>query len=111
MNTTLQELGITSGDVILEISYLLAAILFIVGLKFMSHPETAKKGNLWAAVGMGLAMVTTLFLHRNDHGEGISLNNGILVVASIIVGSMILVHTPTYLQVLPAGRRLRGCLI
>ena len=89
MNTTLQDLGVTTGDVILEISYLLAAILFIIGLKFMSHPETARKGNFWAAVGMGLAMVTTLFLHRNDHGEGISLNNGILVVASIIVPIML----------------------
>lgn len=80
---------IQTGDVILEISYLLAAILFIIGLKFMSHPESARKGNFWAAVGMGLAMVTTLFLHRNDNGQGISLNNGILVVASIIVGSII----------------------
>ena len=88
MNTTLQEIGVTPGDVILEISYLLAAVLFIIGLKFMSHPETARKGNLWAAVGMGLAMVTTLFLHRNDHGESISLYNGILVVVSIIVGSI-----------------------
>ena len=89
MNTTLQEIGVTTGDVLLELSYLIAAVLFIVGLKFMSHPETARKGNLWAAVGMGLAMVTTLFLHRNDHGQSISLYNGILVVVSIIVGSII----------------------
>lgn len=89
MNTTLQDLGVTSGDVILEISYLISAVLFIIGLKLMSHPETARKGNIWAATGMGLAMITTLFLHRNDHGQGISLSNGILVVISIIVGSII----------------------
>ena len=45
METTLQDLGITAGDVILEISYLVAAILFVIGLKLMSHPESAKKGN------------------------------------------------------------------
>jgi len=34
---------------ILEMSYLLASILFILGLKKLSHPDTARSGNLWAA--------------------------------------------------------------
>ncbi|PLW99133.1 MAG: NAD(P) transhydrogenase subunit beta [Marinilabiliales bacterium] len=89
METTLQELGITAGDVILEISYLVSAILFVIGLKLMSHPESAKKGNLWAAVGMGLAMVTTLFLHRGVSGQTISLINGIVIVSAIIFGGII----------------------
>ncbi len=65
MNTYIPQIGVTTGEVILEFSYLLAAILFVIGLKLMSHPESAKKGNLWAAIGMGLAMITTLFLHRD----------------------------------------------
>jgi len=89
METTLQDLGVTTGDVILEISYLLAAILFVIGLKLMSHPESAKRGNFWAALGMGLAMVTTLFLHRNDAGNSISLTNGLVVVAAILFGGII----------------------
>ncbi len=88
MNITLQDLGITSGDVILEISYLVAAVLFVYGLKLMSHPETAKKGNLWAAAGMGLAMVTTLFLHRDADGKTIGMTNALIVVAAIAVGSI-----------------------
>ena len=59
METTLYDLGVTAGDVFLEISYLLAAIFFVIGLKLMSHPESARKGNFWAGGGMGLAMVTT----------------------------------------------------
>lgn len=89
METTLQDLGVTAGDVILEFSYLVAAILFVIGLKLMSHPETAKRGNLWAAIGMGLAMITTLFLHRNPAGNGISLTNGIVIVASIVFGGIL----------------------
>ena len=41
---------------ILEISYLFASILFILGLKKLSHPDTARSGNLWAAAGMALAI-------------------------------------------------------
>ena len=89
MNTYIPQIGATTGEVILEFSYLVAAILFVIGLKLMSHPETAKKGNLWAAGGMGLAMVTTLFLHRNDAGETISLVNGIIVVVAIIFGGIL----------------------
>jgi NAD(P) transhydrogenase subunit beta len=81
---------IPAGDVILEFSYLVAAILFVVGLKLMSHPESAKRGNFWAATGMGLAMVTTLFLHRDGAtGDYISLTNGIVVVAAIVFGGII----------------------
>jgi len=89
MDMTLQDLGITTGDVILEISYLVSAILFVIGLKLMSHPESAKKGNTWAAIGMGLAMLTTLFLHRDASGQTISLINGIVIVAAIIFGAII----------------------
>jgi NAD(P) transhydrogenase subunit beta len=89
METTLQDLGVTTGDVFLEFSYLLAAILFVIGLKLMSHPESAKRGNLWAAIGMGLAMVTTLFLHRDASGSNISLTNGLVIVAAIVFGGII----------------------
>lgn len=89
MDTTLLSLGITASDVWLEISYLLAAILFVVGLKMMSHPESAKKGNIWAATGMGLAMITTLILHRDGHGHFIGLSNIGIIVIAILIGSII----------------------
>ena len=44
--------------------YLLAAVLFILGLKKMSHPRTAVRGNLMGALGMLLAVAVTL-LHQD----------------------------------------------
>src|SRR5437762_2214167 len=40
--------------------YLIATILFIFGLKGLSSPKTALRGNTFAMIGMGLAIVTTL---------------------------------------------------
>ena len=77
------------GQVILEYSYLLSAIMFVIGLKLQSHPETARKGNLWAAAGMILPMITTLILNKNAVGEGISMINAVAVILIIIAGSIV----------------------
>lgn len=47
-------------DLFIDISYLLAAVLFIIGLKRLSSPVTARSGNTLAAVGMLLAIIATL---------------------------------------------------
>ena len=44
----------------ISLSYLGATVLFILGLKFLSSPRTARTGNRLAAVGMFLATVATL---------------------------------------------------
>ena len=46
--------------VLIEISYLVASVLFILGLKRLSSPKTARSGNLLGALGMLLAVVATL---------------------------------------------------
>lgn len=51
---------------ILAISYLIASVTFIIGLKMLSHPATARRGNLIAAGGMALAIFATIFLYDND---------------------------------------------
>ncbi len=76
----------TTGGAILEFSYLIAAILFVLGLKYLSHPETARRGNFLAAAGMLLAMVTTLILHRDAQGNYIGWVNVIIIVVTILVG-------------------------
>lgn len=48
----------------IEFSYLLASILFILGLKGLSHPETAKRGMHLAEFGMLMAIVGTLMHHE-----------------------------------------------
>jgi len=49
---------------ILNIIYLIASVTFIMGLKMLSRPESARKGNLIAAAGMGVAIFGTVFLCR-----------------------------------------------
>ncbi len=71
---------------ILEISYLIASVTFILGLKMLSKPKTAKKGNFIAAIGMALAIIATILFHKQN-GEGIS-NLG-WIAGGIIVGSII----------------------
>ncbi|GIV61270.1 MAG: NAD(P) transhydrogenase subunit beta [Rhodothermaceae bacterium] len=48
---------------LIDIAYLVAAILFIFGLKRLQSPATARRGNQLAALGMLIAVVATLFLH------------------------------------------------
>ena len=43
-----------------DIAYLVSAILFIVGLKFLSNPKKARNGNQLAAIGMTFAVVASL---------------------------------------------------
>ena len=65
-------------DTLISASYLIAAVLFILGLRRMSSPKTARGGILWAGVGMVLATVATFF---HPH-----LSNLLLIVIAIVVG-------------------------
>ena len=71
---------------ILSISYLIASVTFIIGLKMLSHPATARKGNLIAAGGMTLAIAVTIFLYEED---GHRLGNYAWIFAAILIGSII----------------------
>src|ERR687894_2607197 len=65
----------------IEFTYLLAGILFILGLKGLSHPETAKRGMHLAEFGMLLAIVGTLL-----HFEIVSYE---LIIAGLVVGGLV----------------------
>ena len=79
---------ITNGDIILEFSYLLSAIFFVIGLKLLSNPESARRGNLWAASGMLLAMITTIVLHRDEQGSSIQVANLMIILGAIVLGGI-----------------------
>jgi len=64
---------------LVEISYFTAAVLFILGLKQMASPVTARRGIVWAGVGMVLATVIT-FVHPQVHG------NYLLMLLAIGIG-------------------------
>tara|TARA_R110001583_G_scaffold4351_2_gene25171 strand:+ start:5209 stop:6615 length:1407 start_codon:yes stop_codon:yes gene_type:complete len=73
-------------SITLSIIYLIATVTFVIGLKFLGHPETAKKGNFISATGMILAIIGTLFLHGF---ENVPLINYILIGAALLVGTII----------------------
>ena len=73
---------------ILTLCYILASITFIVGLKMLSHPESARKGNLVAAAGMTLAILGTIFLYRDgDVPDG--LHNYGWIFGGIAIGGIV----------------------
>jgi H+-translocating NAD(P) transhydrogenase subunit beta len=66
---------------LLEITYIIASVLFILGLKGLSHPESARRGMHLAEIGMLLAVIGTLL------GKGIVTWEWILI--GLVVGSAI----------------------
>src|SRR3979490_2548550 len=68
---------------LVQLSYLVAAALFILGLKRMSSPVTAVSGVRWAGLGMVLATVVTLGF------MGASSFNLMVVVGAILIGGIL----------------------
>lgn len=69
-----------SNDLI-NLAYLIAAVLFILGLKGLSHPRTAVRGNFLGALGMLIAIVVTLLDRRIVSFE--------VIIAGIVVGALV----------------------
>lgn len=72
-------------SITLSLIYLISTVTFVFGLKMLGHPETAKKGNFIAAVGMIIAIIGTIFLHDFE----VSMTNYILIGAALFVGSLL----------------------
>jgi NAD(P) transhydrogenase subunit beta len=72
---------------ILLLSYLIGSVTFIVGLKMLSHPDTARKGNLVAAAGMSIAILATIFLYRGEDGS--PLGNYGWIFGGLILGTLV----------------------
>lgn len=69
---------------ILDFLYLISIVFFVIGLKGLSHPETARKGNLLAATGMLLGIIITLFYPFEN-----SSNNYGWIAGGAVVGGVI----------------------
>jgi NAD(P) transhydrogenase subunit beta len=54
------------NESLLEICYLIASLTFVIGLKMMGNPKTARKGNLIGAAGMTVAILGTIVLHDGE---------------------------------------------
>ena len=70
----------------LELIYLIASVTYILGLKMLGHPETARRGNLIAAGGMTLAILGTLFLYQGEVPNFVYFLIGIAILLGILLG-------------------------
>jgi NAD(P) transhydrogenase subunit beta len=69
---------------LIDLLYLLAAALFIVGLRRLGSPRTARSGNTIAGVGMGIGLGATLLMPGFDFtGTGF-----VLIVVGVLVGTI-----------------------
>jgi len=76
------------GFNILTLCYLFASVTFIIGLKMLSNPATARRGNLLAALGMGIAILGTIFLYTSPETGG-KLGNRTWIFGGLLVGGII----------------------
>src|SRR6202789_1068513 len=65
------------------LAFLVAAVLFILALRGLSHPETSRQGNRFGVIGMAVAVIATL-AHHGMSGAGYGL-----IVLGIIIGGSI----------------------
>jgi NAD(P) transhydrogenase subunit beta len=72
---------------LINLFYLASSVLFILGLKGLSHPRTAVRGNLLGAFGMLLAVIAT-FLYRDPLGNSPAQAFG-MILAAVLVGSVL----------------------
>ncbi len=66
-----------------SLAYLVSAVLFILALRGLSSPVTARQGNLYGMIGMGIAVLATL-VHRGMSGIGL-----VIIAAAVIIGGAV----------------------
>lgn len=78
---------------LITLLYLIASVSFIQALKGLSHPTTSRRGNLFGMIGMGIAVVTTVFLVfklADQLAESASAWSGIgFIVLGLLVGGTV----------------------
>ena len=71
---------------LLTVIYLIGSITFILGLKMLSNPVSARKGNRLAGFGMMIAIAGTIFLYEHN---GEKLHNYIWIFSALVIGAVI----------------------
>jgi len=69
---------------LIPLLYIISGILFILALRGLSSPETARRGNLFGMVGMTIAIVTTLFVLEDK-----SFGTWGMIIIGIGIGALI----------------------
>src|SRR2546430_5356878 len=87
-------------DTAIQLAYLAASVLFILGLKGLSHPDTARRGMLLAELGMLMAIVGTLLKHEIVRYEWI--------IAGVAIGGAGAAGVPLWRAAAARPRQLPG---
>jgi NAD(P) transhydrogenase subunit beta len=95
-------------NVWISLAYLLAAVLFILGLRQLSGPKTAARGNQTAAVGMVIALLATIPLLKFTTAGVIIVVLGILIGAPVGAVSARVVHMTAMPQMVAAFNGVGG---
>ncbi len=74
-------MDVQTAEIVRNLAYLLASLMFIFGLKGLTHPRTAVRGNLTGACGMLLAVVVTLVAS--------DILSWVWIITGLVVGSAI----------------------
>ena len=73
-------------EVYVNIAYLVSAVCFIYGLKMLSHPKTARNGNMIAAIGMLIAVLATTIPDALGNNPALSFQ---MIGIAMVIGSVI----------------------
>jgi NAD(P) transhydrogenase subunit beta len=75
----------TGVQLLIDVSYFVVAVLFILGLKAMSSPVTAQRGIKWAGVAMVVATLVTFVHPKIQH---VPLIYGLMIAALVVGGAV-----------------------
>merc|ERR1711916_187903 len=73
--------GRTMSQGMINIAYIGATILFILALGGLSNQETARRGNYYGMIGMGIALIATI--------AGIVTANYVLLIIAVVIGAVV----------------------
>ena len=87
---TLAEMLSTPLGVVEWFVYLLAAVMFVIGLHLMNSPKTARKGNMVSAIGMAMAVVMAfIVLFAGEVSNGFKHSVAVVVlIVGIVIGAV-----------------------
>jgi H+-translocating NAD(P) transhydrogenase subunit beta len=80
------------SESITTVAYIGATILFILSLGGLSHPETARRGNLYGMIGMGIAVLATVL---GPHVLGVGVP---WIIAAMVVGGAVGLYAARVVQ-------------
>jgi len=76
-------------DTIINLSFLIGAVLFVWGLRLLSSPDSARRGNILAGIGMGIAIIASLVMDIEMPNDASSPNNYGWIAGGILLGGIV----------------------